>query len=97
MERRANFLVCAFGTAQPRAVDDIALVGDSHASHWRSALRLVAQNERWHGLSVTHTGCPYSQTVKALARDVDCKLRVVRQVAQELRRFAQLVRRQRID
>ena len=66
VEHRANFLSCSFGTAEPRAKGEIALIGDSHASHWRSALRLVAQDEGWHGTSVTHTGCAYSRAIKDL-------------------------------
>jgi hypothetical protein len=44
----------------------IALVGDSHASHWRAALDPVAHERRWRGLSLTHTSCPLSTAVRGL-------------------------------
>jgi hypothetical protein len=37
--------------------DDVALIGDSHAEHWRAALEVVAQAKRWHGISLTQPGC----------------------------------------
>lgn len=59
-------LPCAFGVAAGRAQDTIALVGDSHASHWRAAVEAVAQARDWHGVSLTHSGCPFSKAVAAL-------------------------------
>jgi peptidoglycan/LPS O-acetylase OafA/YrhL len=58
--------VCAFGAPPTRSTDTIALVGDSHASHWRAALEVVADAERWRGLSITHTGCPFSKAIAIL-------------------------------
>src|SRR3954466_12370685 len=29
--------------------DEVALIGDSHAEHWRAALEVVAQAKRWRG------------------------------------------------
>jgi hypothetical protein len=53
---------CAFG-AEPSATGrTIALIGDSHASHWRAALAVVAKAKGWHGLSITT--CPLSKAVK---------------------------------
>jgi len=57
---------CAFGQAADDARETVALVGDSHASHWRAAFDDVAARRDWHGLSVTHTGCPFSQATAAL-------------------------------
>jgi hypothetical protein len=56
--------ICAFGVAPGRARASIALVGDSHASHWRAALEVVAQAERWQGLSNTRSSCSFSTAVK---------------------------------
>lgn len=53
---------CEFGVASDDARATIALVGDSHASQWRAALELVAQAKRWHGISITRSGCPFSRT-----------------------------------
>jgi peptidoglycan/LPS O-acetylase OafA/YrhL len=58
--------VCAFGAPPARSSDTIALVGDSHASHWRAALEVVARTKRWRGLSITHTGCPFSKAIAVL-------------------------------
>ena len=44
----------------------VALIGDSHASHWRAAVAVVAARKRWRGLSMTHTGCPFSKATKVL-------------------------------
>jgi peptidoglycan/LPS O-acetylase OafA/YrhL len=60
IERGPRLNVCEFGTPRSRAVDTIALLGDSHASHWRAAVEVVAKSQRWRGLSMTHTSCPFS-------------------------------------
>ncbi len=51
---------CGFGISAPAARETIALVGDSHAAHWRSALEVASQERRWHGVSITQSGCPLS-------------------------------------
>jgi hypothetical protein len=51
---------CGFGVRPTIADRTIALVGDSHASHWRGALEVVAQARRWRGFSLTRSGCPLS-------------------------------------
>jgi peptidoglycan/LPS O-acetylase OafA/YrhL len=60
------FNVCSFGAPRAGASATIALVGDSHASHWRAALDVVARRQHWYGLSITRSGCPFSRTVKLL-------------------------------
>src|SRR3954452_6545853 len=52
--------VCRFGAPADRATKTIALLGDSHATHWRAALGPVAEAKGWHGISVTRAACPYS-------------------------------------
>jgi hypothetical protein len=59
--------VCTFGVPARRAERTIALVGDSHASHWRAAVAVLAERNRWHGLSMTRSGCPLSKATKVLA------------------------------
>ncbi len=51
---------CRFGVRAAIAERTVALVGDSHASHWRGALEVVAQARRWRGYSLTRSGCPLS-------------------------------------
>jgi peptidoglycan/LPS O-acetylase OafA/YrhL len=57
-ERDRRLRVCTFGLANARTT--VAVVGDSHASHWRPALDVVAKARRWRGLSITRTGCAFS-------------------------------------
>jgi peptidoglycan/LPS O-acetylase OafA/YrhL len=58
--------VCEFGVTAKAAKTTVALVGDSHASHWRAALEPLARRHNWRGLSITRSGCPFSRTVKRL-------------------------------
>ena len=51
--------VCGFGAPRARAHATIALVGNSHASHWRAALAPVASALDWQGLSLTRSSCPF--------------------------------------
>jgi len=66
VEHRGLVHVCAFGVPVAEAEGTMALVGDSHASHWRAALEVVAQAKRWRGLSITQTSCPLSKAVRRL-------------------------------
>ena len=52
--------LCWFGRPLNKAVGVVALLGDSHAQHWRAALQTVADQEHWFGLSSTRDGCPFS-------------------------------------
>ena len=52
--------MCAFGVPARDAVGDIALVGDSHAWHWRAGVAFVARALHWHGLDSTRTTCSFS-------------------------------------
>ena len=66
VERIDPLQVCTFGVPRQRATATIALLGDSHASHWRAALDVVARAKRWRGLSITHTSCPLSTARRRL-------------------------------
>jgi hypothetical protein len=57
---------CEFGVVPASARETIALVGDSHASHWRAALEYVAQRKRWRGISITRSGCPLMRATTKL-------------------------------
>ena len=50
-------------SASPRAkaTATVALIGDSHASHWRAAADRRRRASDWRGLSITHTSCPLSK------------------------------------
>ena len=58
---------CDFGVPVGKATRTIALVGDSHAGHWRTPLDQVANQHGWHGVSITRTSCPFSEATKKLA------------------------------
>lgn len=62
----AGLPVCAFGVPAGEATGTVALVGDSHAAHWRAAVAVVAQSQRWHGISLTHSSCPLSKATRNL-------------------------------
>ena len=65
---------CEFGVPAAGARKTIALVGDSHASHWRAALEYVAQRRSWRGVSMTRSGCPLMRATTKLApaRRAEC-------------------------
>jgi len=52
---------CEFGLPAAAARATVALVGDSHASHWRAALEVAAQRRGWRGVSITRSGCTLSR------------------------------------
>ena len=60
IEEDGLLTVCASGVAPEAATATVALVGDSHAKHWRAGLEVVARAQNWRLLSVTQTGCPFS-------------------------------------
>ena len=51
---------CSFGASAKRAKRNVALIGDSHAAHWRTALDAVARQERWRAYAITRNSCPFS-------------------------------------
>jgi hypothetical protein len=58
--------ICAFGVPEAKARRHFALLGDSHALHWRRAVDVVALAERWRGYSITTAACPFSAAVNQL-------------------------------
>ena len=64
--REGGLSQCDFGVPPEQASRTIALVGDSHASHWRTPLNAVARERGWHGVSITRTSCPFSEATKIL-------------------------------
>jgi SGNH domain (fused to AT3 domains) len=67
VEKRDELSVCAFGRPPADAVATVALVGDSHAAHWRGALEVVARAYGWRALSMMRSSCPLSNAVRDLA------------------------------
>jgi peptidoglycan/LPS O-acetylase OafA/YrhL len=73
--------VCDFGVKPEQARRTVALLGDSHASHWRAPLNTIARERGWRGLSVTRTSCVFSEATKITPEPTKSQcLRWVRQV-----------------
>jgi hypothetical protein len=68
LSRTGHVAPCAFGAAPAQARATLALIGDSHAQHWRGALEVVAQALRLRGLSITRSGCPFNRHPAKLDR-----------------------------
>ena len=49
-------VTCYWGTGKPSRV--VALVGDSHAEHWRGALHVIAKANNWQIIEMFAGGCP---------------------------------------
>jgi hypothetical protein len=62
---------CYFGVQPDRARAEFALLGDSHAEHWRAGLEVVAQAKRWRGVSLSKSGCPYNTAGAILRTNAD--------------------------
>jgi SGNH domain (fused to AT3 domains) len=69
--------LCGFGVPADRAAETVALLGDSHATHWRPALDVAAQARGWHVENMTRTSCPFSTAPIDKARSLrqDCQRR----------------------
>jgi len=52
---------CAFGTGS----ETVVVFGDSHASHWRAGMEVVARAKRWRVLEFARPHCPFSFAVPA--------------------------------
>ncbi len=61
--------ICTFGTPATRAKDHFAIVGDSHVTHWRATLDILAKVKRWHGTSLMRHSCAFSDAVKRSPHD----------------------------
>ena len=69
---------CAFGTPPGQASATVAVLGDSHAMHWRAALDGVARAKGWYAYSVALGGCGYSTATRSDLPGVlidDCQVR----------------------
>jgi hypothetical protein len=53
--------VCWFARLKQGSTATVALVGDSHASSWRSAVVVLARSQRWHALTIRRSSCPFNE------------------------------------
>ena len=51
---------CAFGADGSGQPATVALIGDSHAGHWRAAVDVVVRARGAAAVSITRSGCPFS-------------------------------------
>lgn len=63
---------CTFGSPAQDAKATVALIGDSHATHWRPAMLTVASRKRWHGISITRSSCPFTQATPLIPDSRGC-------------------------
>jgi SGNH domain (fused to AT3 domains) len=66
--QHASVDVCRFGRSPRSGRRTLALIGDSHAVHWRAALAVAAAARRWAGISITRSTCPYTFAVSPRER-----------------------------
>jgi hypothetical protein len=53
--------VCWFAHHKKGSTATVALIGDSHASSWRSAVVVLARSQGWHALTIRRSSCPFSE------------------------------------
>lgn len=53
--------VCWFAHRRQGSTATVALLGDSHASSWRSAVVVLARSQRWHALTLRRSSCPFNE------------------------------------
>ncbi|MDA0173857.1 SGNH hydrolase domain-containing protein [Solirubrobacter taibaiensis] len=54
---------CTYGSHVPLAT--VALVGDSHAGHWRAGMDALAKSRRWRVVEFARPHCPFSYSEPA--------------------------------
>jgi hypothetical protein len=54
---------CSYGAAAASAARTVAMIGDSHASHWRAAMNAMARAKRWRVVEFGTPHCPFSQAL----------------------------------
>jgi hypothetical protein len=64
VRRERPLSICEFGAAAAPGTPAVALIGDSHAMHWRGAVEGAATAEGWHAVSITRSGCGFSHVLK---------------------------------
>jgi len=73
--QRGLLRICFWGARAEGATRTVALVGDSHASHWRAAMKPIVTARRWRAISISRAGCPMTLAqadLPGLERKVGC-------------------------
>jgi peptidoglycan/LPS O-acetylase OafA/YrhL len=58
-EADLDLTTCRYGTEPPTR--RVALVGDSHAEHWRGALHEIARQQNWELVEILRGACPVTE------------------------------------
>lgn len=58
--------VCGFGRNRLEAGWNVALLGDSHAAHWRGALKEISDQMAWRARSIARPGCAFTMATPKL-------------------------------
>ena len=54
---------CEFGDPLAKDGPHVALIGDSHAAHWRAAVDVAAKAAGWRAVAIASPGCSFSTEV----------------------------------
>ncbi|MBZ2196441.1 acyltransferase family protein [Occultella gossypii] len=68
---------CTIGSTDPNPERVIAIVGDSHATQWFTALDTIGQERNWRVHTYTKTSCPASEAVRTLPSEQTNEARVL--------------------
>jgi hypothetical protein len=66
----ARLRVCEFGSEPEAAAATVALVGDSHAGHFRATIDALAAENGWHVVTMLKGSCPFADA-RRLTSDVN--------------------------
>jgi hypothetical protein len=83
---------CTFGAKPRPGRETIALIGDSHAIHWRGAVDQMARTKGWAGISLTSSGCPLTTAPLAQENRRNRCRRVVEEIVDWLGRHRGVTR-----
>lgn len=72
IESDGPIAACWTGAAPKRAVRTVAVVGSSHAGHWRPAIEYAASRLGWRLVTIVHAGCPMSMALPRMERWTSC-------------------------
>ncbi|WP_169747588.1 acyltransferase family protein [Demequina iriomotensis] len=69
-QTQAELRVCESGVPVDDAVETVAVIGDSHATHWIPAVRAIAAEQGWHVVEITKGSCPFTTATRAAPADM---------------------------
>ena len=65
--------VCSIGSERPRPERVIAVVGDSHATHWLAAFDQLGRERNWRVLTYVKASCPVTTARRVLSEEQQTK------------------------